>query len=258
MASPLLPRGSDTRDDTIAGYAVGGLGPIAIAGALVPFRNDIEHTTCVLILVVVVVLAAMAGGRATGALGAIVAAASFDFFLTKPYLSLRIEGAADIETTVMLLVIGLLVGEMVVWAKRSRRAAQQAAEEIGRFRRVSEQAAKGGSIDDLVHTVEAELIGLLHLETCHFEQGAPTTTQPRLERTGALTEHHRRFAGTEFALPREGVILPVIGNGRTLGHLVMEPEPDVGVSLESRVVAVALADQLGAVLATRDDQTSSH
>jgi hypothetical protein len=54
------------------------------------------------------------------------------------------------------------------------------------------------------------------------------------------------------------VILPVIGNGRTLGHLVMEPEHDVGVSLESRVVAVALADQLGAVLATRDDQTSSH
>jgi K+-sensing histidine kinase KdpD len=258
MTSTPLPRAPVARDDTIAGYAVGGLGPIAVAAALVPFRNDIEHTTCVLILVVVVVLAAMAGGRATGALGAIVAATSFDFFLTKPYLSLRIDSAADIETTVMLLVIGLLVGQMVVWAKRSRRAAQQAADEIARFRRVSEQAARGVSIDDLVHSVEAELIGLLHLETCHFERGAPTGTQPRLERTGTLTEHHRRFAGSEFALPREGVILPVVGNGKALGHLVMEPDPGVGVSLESRVVAVALADQLGAVLATRDDQTTAH
>jgi hypothetical protein len=38
-----------------------------------------------------------------------------------------------------------------------------------------------------------------------------------------------------------------------LGRLVLEPEPDVGVSIEERVVAIALSDQLGAVLAAELD-----
>jgi hypothetical protein len=41
----------------------------------------------------------------------------------------------------------------------------------------------------------------------------------------------------------------VLGRGRQLGRFVLVSDPDVGVSLEERTVAVALSDQLGAVVA---------
>lgn len=246
----VTPNTNPEPDLSIAGYAVGGFGPIIVAGALVTVRNDIEHTTAVLLLVVVVVLAAIAGGRGAGALGALVAAASFDFFLTKPYLSLRISSEADIETTIVLLFIGVLVGQIVVFARRNRRAADRASEEIARLRRVAEQAASGASTEDLILAVQAELEGLLSLEECNFQRERPSIPLPKIERAGTISiTQHRLGRGGEFSLPGDGVELPVVGGGRVLGSFVLGPDPDVGVPLEARIVAVALADQLGAALA---------
>lgn len=60
-------------DNPIGRYAIGGLGPVAVAGALVAVRDEIQQTTAVLVLVIVVVLAAIAGGRGAGALAAVMA-----------------------------------------------------------------------------------------------------------------------------------------------------------------------------------------
>src|SRR5205807_918540 len=70
---------------------------------------------------------------------------------------------------------------------------------------------------------------------------------------GSIDIPRRRFMHGEFTLPEEGVELPVLGRGRLLGRLVLEPEPDVGVSIEERVVAIALSDQLGVALAAELD-----
>jgi hypothetical protein len=75
----------------------------------------------------------------------------------------------------------------------------------------------------------------------------------RLERNGSIDIPRHRFVRGEFALPAEGVEIPVLGRGRQFGRLVLTPEPDVGVSIEERVVAIALSDQLGAVLAAELD-----
>jgi hypothetical protein len=243
----------DDFENAIGGYLIGGFGPIIVGAALVGVRDDIEHTTSVLILVVVVVLAAMAGGRWAGALAAFVAAVSFDFFLTQPYLSLRIDSESDIETTVMLLVIGLLVGQIVVFARRSRRAADEASDEIGRLRRVAGQAASGLASGALAVMVEHELAGLLRLQSCTFQREELDVELPRLDRSGTLAgvTAHRYDPRGGFALPAQGVELPVLGGGETIGRFVLIPEPDgpSGVSLEARIVAVALADQFGARLA---------
>ena len=86
-----------------------------------------------------------------------------------------------------------------------------------------------------------------------FEQppfGAPL---PRLGRNGSIDLPRRRIVRGEFTLPTEGVEIPVLGRGRQVGRLVLEPEPDVGVSLEERVVAIAISDQLGAAVAAELD-----
>jgi hypothetical protein len=230
-------------------YAVAGIGPILVAAALVALRGELVNVNVALILVVIVVLAAVAGGRGAGALAAVSAALSYAFFFTKPYLSLRINDGDDLLTTVLLLVIGLVVGELVTLGRRSRVVAGRAHDSIARLHRVAELASSGSSADEILHAVETELCSLLELEDCRFERAPFGLPMPRLERNGSVSTSVRHLVHGEFALPEEGVELPVLGGGAQLGRLVLTPRPDVGVSLERRVVAVALADQLGAALA---------
>jgi Domain of unknown function (DUF4118) len=235
--------------ESVAGWMVAIVGPIAVGALLVPLRNELVTTNLALILVVVVVLGAVAGGRAPGAAAAVVAALSYDFFLTRPYLSLHIESTDDVETAVILLVIGLMVGQLVTVVRRGRGAVERGAAEIAALHRVSDEAAGGADIGELTRVVERELTQLFGLEACWFEPPPYESLSARLERGGAIVGGELRVTDRGFALPAEGVELPVMGRGRVHGRIVMMPKPGRGASIEERVVAVALADQLGAALA---------
>ena len=238
------------------GYTIGGLGTVAVAAAMVPLRGHVQIANLALVLVLVVVLAAALGGRGAGAVGAVVAALSFDFFLTQPYLSLQIESADDVETTLVLLVIGLVVGEIVVRARRSRRAATRGADEVARLHRVSELAATGAPVDEIIRVLEQELTELLGLRDCWFEPGPTLRPLPYLKRNGAVVgAHEHHFTGDGIALPPE-VELTVLGRGREVGRFVLVAHQQTGTSLEQRSTAIALADQLGAVLALGNDHPS--
>ena len=89
----------------VAGLAA----PLALAAILVPFRGSFPNTDAALALILVVVAVAANGYRLAGILAAVSAAAWFDFFLTRPYEQFAITRRADIETTVLLLVIGVAV-----------------------------------------------------------------------------------------------------------------------------------------------------
>ena len=112
-------------------WVVALAGPVVVSAALIPLRGEIRPSNVSLVLVLVVVIAAVLGGRIGGATAAFVSALSFDFFLTRPYYSFTIDARDDIETAVLLLVVGLVVGELVV---RTRRSETQAAVSRGRSR----------------------------------------------------------------------------------------------------------------------------
>jgi hypothetical protein len=232
------------------GVVFGALAPIGVAAALVGVRDHIQNANVALILVVIVVLAAAVGGRSGGVSAAIVSAVSFDFFHTRPYLRLTIDDADDIETTILLLVLGLLVGSIVARNWRAWASAEASSNEIMRLHRVAERAARGEEASEILLSAQSELTDLLHLRSCRFEAQPFLPGLPRLERSGYIDTRVRRLAERGFELPAEGVELPVYGRGQPLGRFVLEPTPGVGISLEQRVVAVALADQVGAVLAT--------
>ena len=50
-----------------------------------------------------------------------------------------------------------------------------------------------------------------------------------------------------FELPEQGVELPVLARGQHIGRFLLSPTSGVAVSLEQRLVAVAIADQVAAV-----------
>lgn len=228
---------------------LGGLAPIAVAMALVPLRGVMLNTNVALVLVTVVVVAAAAGGRQAGASSAVTAALSFDFFHTRPYLQLRMTSADDIETTVLLLVVGLLVGHLAAKGRRARSSAETRRGEIRRMYRIAELAAGGEDVSDVVMAAEAELTELLHLQSCRFEAPPFPSTFERFERNGFVTGRADRLQTAGLELPEAGVELPVLGRGQLLGRFVLDPTPGTAISLEQRVVAVAVADQVGAVLA---------
>jgi len=241
----------------VAGLGVAAIGPIIVASLLVLVRDHLARSNAALVFVIVVVLAAALGGRWAAIVAALVSAISYDFFLTRPYGSLKIDDAEDIVATALLLVVGLIVGEVVVWAHRGYRKSERGSDEVARLHRVAELVAAGSSAERVQASVCNELSELLSLRDCRFERAPFSAPLARLERNGSIDTPRRRFARGEFTLPAEGVEIPVLGRGRQLGRLVVEPDPDVGVSLEERVVAIALSDQLGAALAAELDAQGS-
>ena len=173
------------------GMAIGAIGPIVVAGALVGIRDSIANADVALLLVLVVVLAAVTGGWQAGAVGAGVAALSFDFFHTKPYLSLTIDSRDDTVTAALLLLVGISVGLLAGRARDARAAARSSSSEIDRIHRVAELAAHGASGEDVLLSAQDELKDLLDLQQCRFEAPAEPA-RARHRRTERHRDRHDR------------------------------------------------------------------
>src|SRR5664280_420628 len=104
------------------GAAAATLGAAGILGLL---RDSIAVPSGVLILVVFVVGSAAVGVRAVGLAAAVAAAVGFDYFLTAPYYTFNIDKADDLEVTVLLLVVGLIVNEIALWGRHEQARASR-------------------------------------------------------------------------------------------------------------------------------------
>jgi K+-sensing histidine kinase KdpD len=227
--------------------AMGGTAPVVVAGLLVELRSGIGTTGVALALVLAVAAAAVLGGTLAGVVAAISAALSFDFFHTRPYLSLAMDTHRDVTSTTCMLVSGIGVALLAGTAQSNRARWRTSRAAIEQLRNISGLVATGSSSPDILLSAQSELTTLLDLRSCRFETPPFETVLPLVERNGAIagTSAHR-YSGREFELPRATVALPVLTRGMVVGRFVLEPTPGRGVGLEHRVVAVAIADQVGA------------
>jgi hypothetical protein len=249
-------RSTRPASEGLAGAAFGAFATILLALALVPLRDVIDNANVALTLVLGVTLCGFFGGRWVGGGAAAGAALAFDFFHTQPYLHLAIKSSDDIVTTVLLLTIGLVAGQLAVRARRRQQAARLGHVGIERVWRVAELAARGTDPDDITAAVRVELIALLRLSDCSFRTG-PLPGVPVMSPTGSVAATEMRFRDGGFELPKGGVALPVHVGDRVFGHLVCIPRPDVGLTSDERHVAVVLADQLALALAARSSPTAT-
>jgi len=248
--SPLHKRPKDPGEGRLAvGLGIGAFGALVLAGLLSPLRDHVPNADMALALVIPVLLGAIIGGRLAGVCSAVVAALAFDFVFTKPYNSLRIESKDDVWTLAVLLIVSLVAAEVGIRARRGGAAARDSRADIGRLARVADLSAKGADVDDVVSSVRAELIGMFNLVDCVYEPAPTGTPLPRLGERGAL-EGTPLVVWGDFVLPTGGVELPVRGRGRDLGRLILYTYDATPASVEKRLVAVAIADELGVTLAS--------
>jgi K+-sensing histidine kinase KdpD len=231
---------------TLAGLA----GPLVLAAVLVPFRSDFANTDAALAMLLIVVAVAAAGYRPAGWLAAASAAAWYDFFLTRPYDQFSITRATDIETTILLLVIGIAVTEIAVWGHRQYASASRTSGYLDGINAAARAVAEGESPAALPDQISARLVQLLSLRSCQFQYGIAGIGQPgRIHHTGEVTVGGSPWDVQQFGLPQTaGTELLVESGGRLQGRFLMQPDPAARPTREELLVAVAFADQVGAAL----------
>lgn len=240
-------------DRIVAVVAV--LAPLAAAAVLVPFRRSFPNTDGALVLVAVTVAVAAYGYRLAGLLAAASGAVWFDFFLTAPYEHFTINRRADIETTILLLVVGAAVTELAVRGRHHRIRADTEARYLAAIGSTAAPAATGGSVPEITRDVAARLTDLLGLRSSHFESSS-FGGLPRLERDGRVRDRDNYLDFEASGWPSSSVELLAQANGRAYGRFVLDPRPGVPVSLEARRIASILAGQVAAAIADQAPASS--
>jgi K+-sensing histidine kinase KdpD len=228
----------------VAGFLL----PLGVAALLVPFRVTFADAAASLVLVAVVTLVATVGNRFAGYVAAFSAALWFDFFLTRPYDQLVITRRPDIEITVSLLVVGVIITELAVRSRRHRATALRESSYVDRISKVSELVAIGKPNDEVIEIVQAELIELLRLRQCRLVRGRDSRHTRELDREGRVPLAGFFWPVETWGLPGPEIALPILSRGQVVGRFVLTPTPGEGVSLQRRLVALAIVDQVGSLL----------
>jgi two-component system sensor histidine kinase KdpD len=112
------------------GFAWAVASSVAITVAATPLRNLLDLANIVMLFLLGVVAVAMRFGRGPAALAACLNVAAFDFFFVPPRLSLAVGDVQYLVTFAVMLVVGLLTGQLTaglrfqarIAASRERRA----------------------------------------------------------------------------------------------------------------------------------------
>jgi hypothetical protein len=248
-------------DRRIAGLALLSalLVPPAAAAALIPARTHTDNANIALGLVVVVVAVATFGHRVATVLSAVSAAVWFDFFQTRPYYSFTISTHDDVVTAVLLLVVGVIVGELAIRTRRHLNEARTGSDDISHLHAIAELVADGEKPEIVVVSVASELRHLFGLRDCTFER-APFESNPRMarfERSGNVVVGELSWGVGTMGLPGKQVELVVQGYGRIFGRFLLVPTPGLPVTFDRRIIAIALADQVSAAFIAESATTNS-
>jgi hypothetical protein len=222
--------------------------PVALALALVPFRGQAPAATVALGFAVLVSLLAATGTRTSALIAAASAALCYDVGFTEPYGSLAISHPQDIETTALLLVGGLIVGQLSARNRSHRTIAVQQREDLAHVQAIAELMAAGAAPDEVVEAVADELRSLLGLRECWFDTSRPERPGPTIDRNGNVSWGRIWWGVDTLGLPGKEISIEVEHDVRRLGRYVLVADAGIKVRRDQLLAAVTLADQAGAAL----------
>jgi hypothetical protein len=224
--------------------------PFGVAAVLVPFRGNFTNTAAALVLVASVVAIAVLGSRVSGVAASISSALWFDFFLTRPYERFNISHRPDLETTIAIFVVGVIVTELAARSRRHSRVSDEESTYVSMIRDLTDLAAGSSRSAVVIESVERSLVPLLDLRACRFDATLANPPLARIISSGAVIHVGLDWPVSDIGIPGPAAEIVAEWRGRALGRFVLTPSTGQPVSLERRVVAVLLVNVVGASLAT--------
>jgi K+-sensing histidine kinase KdpD len=225
--------------------------PLVACAGLSAFRDGVANTNAALGLVLLVVAAAATGIRMAGLVAALSCATWFDFFLTEPYQQFTITDREDIETAVLLVLVGVAVSEIALWGRRQQ---AKASREQGYLDGVVSTAASVGagrrSASSLVDDVCEHIVDILQLDGCRFDLDSDPVLAV-LHDDSSMTYDGHPYDVYRYGLPTDSEIALVVQSGGVVrGRFLLTATTRVVRPTQEQLrVAVALASQVGAALA---------
>jgi uncharacterized protein DUF4118 len=226
--------------------------PVVACAALSLVRDSVANTNAALVLVLIVVAVGATGNRAAGLVAALSSAAWFDFFLTAPFTTFAITDQADIETAVLLVLVGGAVTEIALWGRRQQaRASREGGYLDGVVTTAATVGAGRSSASSLVDHVCEQIVDVLKIDRCRFNSGDGPALAT-LDDDGTVTYDGHPFNVGRLGLPTDCEIALAVRNGGVVRgrFLLIAATRVVRPSLEQLRVVGALANQVGAALAT--------
>ena len=232
--------------------------PIAIAVALVPFREQMSSANLALFMVVGAVAVAAAGTRfSLSMLCAAMTALCYDVFLVRPYYSVTIAEPSEAVTSGLVLVVVAVVGSVSRFAREQRSLTIRREENLGLLYQLVDQVATAAGETALVSSSEREIGELLAATACRYEtepSGPPGETDPRvadaeLDQVGEVRIGDELWDTDQRGLPDRRLRVPVQSAGLHFGAFVVEPDPGRRVARWELITTVMIADLVGAALA---------
>ena len=197
--------------------------PLAVCATLSAARGTVESDNAVLVLVLVVVAVAASGSRLAGVVAALSSAAWFDYFLTRPFHHFTIADRDDVETAVLLTLVGVAVTEIALWGRRQQARLSEREGYLTGVIAAADLVARGEAPPKVVlDFVGQQIAELLTLDSCTYAVGPPGA-HARLERDGSITrdgsrhrrrpirtagQRHRRAARARAAAVTVGAVRP--------------------------------------------------
>jgi hypothetical protein len=228
---------------------IGGfVGPLIVAALLVPFRGTFANTAAALTMVIVIVAVAVSGTRTAGVVASASAALWFDFLLTQPYDRFAISHRPDLETTIAIFVVGVLVTELAARSRQHWQAANSSTTYVEMIHGVAVLAADSAPVAAMIAQTNDSLVTLLSLRSCRFDRALSDPPLAQIQPNGDVALVGMRWPAKEIGLPGPEAEILAKWRGRVVGRFVVSPTPGAPVTQEQRIVAVAVVDVVAAYL----------
>ncbi len=205
-----------------------------------PLQHAFELSNIVMLFLLAVVAAALWRGRGPAILAAIVNVLAFDFFFVPPQFTFAVSDVQYVFTFAVMLVVGLVVGQLTAGMRHQARFASDTAERAQRLFEMarelsaalaSEQVAEIGE-RFVAGTVPGKCVVQILDEDETLRPVVPDQLRPEIDTAVArwcLDHAEPAGVGTD-TLPAGGKLyLPLKAPVRTRGVLVVEPTDTASV-----------------------------
>jgi two-component system, OmpR family, sensor histidine kinase KdpD len=224
-----------------------------------PLQNFFELSNIVMLFLLAVVGAAMWFGRGPAVMAAIVNVLAFDFFFVPPQFTFAVSDAQYIFTFIVMLIVGLAVGQLTAGLRHQASFASQGEGQARRFFEMARELSAALAPEQVIEIGERFVTGALRGKTAVVTLSEdetlqiPSASEGRPEIDPAIARwclDHAEPAGIGTdTLPAAGKLyLPLKAPVRTRGVLVVEPAdpgqlmvPEQRRQLETCAALIAIA-----------------